>query len=411
MKIKKTLSALACLSLLASNPAAADCCGPPPAPQEQFQLGRGWSGSLIYEHMDMNQLRRGRDEVSPDQVLNERLAGGAAAYAIPTRMYMDRASLQLRYQFDDSHSLRLTLPYRVNQMDMRMASRPGAGGGGHAHHKAALAQMGGDMGGEHGMHDPDAGMGGEHGMHDPDAGMGGDHGGGHSDPHGHGSGGAMGAAGPSYMDMTMDQVDGLGDVNLTYNYTFDLDGHGAWVGAGLALPTGRWDVRGSDGGLIHNMMQPGSGSVGLMAEAGADFHFGDSPFSVHPRGGVLWNATNPLGYKRGTRVDYELGTRYKVANSVGLSLDLVGFIQGRDSTNGTIDPVSGQVAFQNPELSLADDVANTGGEFLFLAPGIRVNPTDDIFLGFQYRLPIYQNVRGTQLGIDSWYRCFVSAKF
>lgn len=394
MKIQRHLLALACLSLLTANPAAADCCGPPPAPQEQFQLGRGWSGSVIYEHMDMNQLRRGSDKVTPDQVLNERLDAGAGAYAIPTRMYMDRASLQLRYQFDDNHSLRVTLPYRINQMDMRMASKPRAGGGGgaHAHH-----QMGGDMGG------------GDMGMHDPDAGMG-EHGGGNGDPHGQGAGNAMGA-GPSYMDMTMDQVDGLGDVNLTYNYSFDLDGHGAWVGAGLALPSGRWDVRGSDGGLIHNMMQPGSGAVGLIAEAGADIHFGDSPFSFHPRGGVLWSGTNPLGYKRGTRVDYELGTRYKVADSVGLSLDLVGFIQGMDSTNGTIDPISGQVAFQNPELSLADDVNNTGGEFLFLAPGIRVNPSENIFLGFQYRLPIYQNVRGTQLGIDRWYRAFLSAKF
>ncbi len=228
--------------------------------------------------------------------------------------------------------------------------------------------------------------------------------------HNMGGGAAMGAA-PNYMDMTMDQVDGLGDINLTYNYSFDLDGNPAWVGAGVALPTGRWDVRDSGGGLVHNMMQPGSGALGLSAEAGADFAIGDSKFSVNPRAGVQWTATNPLGYQRGARLDYELGARYQVHEKVGVNLDLVGFVQRQDRSNGALDPATGEVAFQRPEISLADDVSNTGGHFLFLAPGIRVNPTENIFLGFQYRLPIYQDVRGTQLGIDRWYRMFLSAKF
>lgn len=126
---------------------------------------------------------------------------------------------------------------------------------------------------------------------------------------------------------------------------------------------------------------------------------------------MLWNATNPLGYQRGTRFDYELGARYQIAPEVGVSLDLVGFTQGMDSSNGTIDPASGQVAFQRPETSLVDNVANTGGSFLFLAPGIRLQPTDSLYLGFQYRLPLRQDVNGTQLGIDSWYRAFLSARF
>lgn len=412
MKFRKSFPTLALLGLTLVTSAAADCCGPPPAPQEQFQLGRGWSGSLIYERMEMNELRRGTERISVDQVLTERINAGAARYAVPSNMTMDRASVQLRYQFDDHHSLRVTVPWRVNQMDMRMASRAGAGGGGgHAHHRIALPQdetsprsqtsylgheghdHGGDMAGGHDM-------GGGHGM-----------GGGHEMPGGHDMGGAAMGGAPSFMDMTMDQVDGLGDINLTYNYSFDLDGNPAWVGAGVALPTGRWDVRDSGGGLVHNMMQPGAGAVGLTAEAGADFAFGDSKFSIHPRAGVQWTATNPLGYQRGARFDYELGTRYQVHDKVGLNLDLVGFVQGQDNTNGALDPATGQVAFQRPETSLADDVANTGGHFLFLAPGIRVNPTESIFLGFQYRLPLYQNVRGTQLGIDRWYRVFLSAKF
>lgn len=403
MKISHTLSCLAVMGMTLFTPALADCCGPPPAPQEKF-LGKGWSGSVIFERMEMNELRRGSDTISPDQVLTERLNAGAARYAVPTKMTMDRISIQMRYQFDDHHSLRLTLPWRVNSMDMRMASRAGVGGGGHGgghhHHQIALPQAGGDH-----AHDDDHGIADDHAMGGDHHPMGGEHAMG-----GHATAGGLGA-GPSFMDMTMDQIDGLGDINLTYNYSFDLDGNPAWVGAGVALPTGRWDVRDGGGQLVHNMMQPGSGALGLSTEAGADFGLGESKFSIHPRVGLQWNATNPLGYQRGARFDYELGARYQIHDKVGVNLDLVGFAQGQDSTNGTLDPATGQVAFQRPEVSLADDVANTGGHYLFLAPGLRVNPTESIFLGFQYRLPLSQNVRGTQLGIDGWYRLFLSAKF
>ena len=405
MKLFQGLSALALCCAFFAPPALAECCGPAPVAPEQFQLGSGWSGSLFYEHMDMKTLLRGSDEISADQVLTERLQAGATRYSVPTRMFMDRASVQLRYQFDPEHSLRVTLPWRFNQMDMRMASQARAARGGHAHHKISL-QMDGHPGHHAGGHQ----AGTEHTEHD---GHDGETNQAQNTGHEGNTGGhARPAAGsPMFMDMTMQQVDGLGDINLTYNYAFDLDGHNAWVGAGVALPTGDWDVRDRQGQLIHNMMQPGSGALGLTIETGADFRFAQSRFSLHPRASVQWNATNPLGYQRGARFDYELGTRYRVHDRVGLSLDLIGFAVNRDSTNGTLDPVTGQVAFQRPETSMADDVANTGGEFLFLAPGLRVNPTDDIAIGAQYRLPIYQNVRGTQLGIDSWYRVFLSAKF
>ena len=360
-------------SSLMAGPVAADCCGPPPAPPNEFELGPGWTGSIVFEHMEMTDLLQGSQEVSPDQVLAERLKAGAARYSVPTEMYMDRATAQLRYKFDETHSLRMSVPWRFNQMDMRMATRMPA--------SPAMGGHNGQMGGGH--------MGGGQGMGAP----------------------AMPAA-PMLMSHTMDPVDGLGDILLTYNATFPVEQARIYLGAGLQLPSGQWTVRDARGQLVHNMMQPGSGALGVVGEAGADIALGEgSDFSLHPRIGLQWNATNPLGYQRGTRFDYELGSRYQIMPELGLSLDLVGFLAGEDSTNGTIDQPTGQVAFQRPEVSLVDNVANTGGSFLFLAPGIRVQPTEDIFLGFQYRLPIHQNVNGIQLGINSWYRGFMSARF
>jgi hypothetical protein len=463
------LALLACTATLTGE-AVADCCGPPPTPPNEIRLGQGWTGSVLFEHMEMTSLLRGSEEVSPDQVLRERLAAGASRFSVPTEMFMDRATLQMNYRFDDHHAVRVSVPWRFNQMDMRMAQKmPKKGGGGMAHHRMLLNQgmsghdpgmggghdpnMGGHdpgMGGGHdpnmGGHDPnmgghDPGMGGGHdpnmGGHDPnmgghDPGMGGGHdpnmgghdpgmGGGH-DPnmggHDPGMGGGHdpnmgGHAQPMVMTMdhTMQPVDGLGDIAINYSYTFPIEDAQVYLGAGLQLPSGQWTVRDNRGQLVHNMMQPGSGAVAMTGEAGADIGFGDSKFSLHPRLGILWNATNPLGYQRGTRFDYELGARYRVVPELSLGLDLMGFTLGKDSTNGTIDPATGQVAFQRPETSLVDNVANTGGSFLFLAPSIRLQPSENLFLGFQYRLPLHQDVNGTQLGIDSWYRGFLSARF
>lgn len=401
------IALLACAAL--AGDAVADCCGPPPTPPHEVRLGKGWTGSVLFEHMEMSTLLRGSEEVAPDQILQERLAAGASRFSVPTEMFMDRATVQMSYRFDDRHAIRVSVPWRFNQMDMRMSRKiPMAGSGGAmAHHRTLAQGIGGDMDmGGTSMGDANGGpgmtpmepgamdMANDMDIANHDQSMGG-----HSQPM------------VMTMDHTMDPVGGLGDIALNYSYTFPLDSSQVYLGAGLQLPSGQWTVRDSGGQLVHNMMQPGSGTVALMGEAGADIGLGDSKFSLHPRLGVLWNATNPLGYQRGTRFDYELGTRYQITPEVGLGLDLVGFTQGMDSSNGTIDPSSGQVAFQRPETSLVDNEINTGGSFLFLAPSIRLQPTDSLYLGFQYRLPLHQDVNGTQLGIDSWYRAFLSARF
>ncbi len=396
-----------------ATPAAADCCGPTPQPPSKMRQTKGWSGFVTFERMEMKSLLRGTEKVSPDLVLTERLQAGADSYSVPTDMLMDRATLQLSYRFDENHALRVSVPWRGNRMDMRMASvHPGGHGGHHGHggthHRSSLLEVPtlGQLGGhDHGGHDHGDDHAGEanHGHHPPEGDRG-HHGPGST--HHHGS-----PVGPTFMDHPMDPVDGLGDIALNYTYAIPLENAYVYMDGGVQIPTGRWNVRDGQGELVHNMMQPGTGALGLTAEVGAEIGFGDSNWSLHPRVGLLWTAPNPLGYQRGSRFEYGIGARYQPVEALGLGLDFTGFTLGGDTTNGTIDPGTGQVAFQQPETSLVDDVRNTGGQFLFLAPSIQVRPSEGIALGFQYRLPIYQRVKGTQLGIDTWYRTYLSARF
>lgn len=364
---------------------AADCCGPTLVPiGEPKHLEKGFSGSLFYEHMNMSTLLQGSKRVSGRDIINKRLSQGASSYSIPTDMQMDRLVLGLRYQLDNNQSLNIAIPWRINQMDMAMMSRPSATAGGHAQHQTTSSH-------EH-ANPPVEGMGNMGGM----SGMGG------MNNH---------SGSPMWMEMGMPQVDGLGDITLGYRYQFLLDKQLMWAGINLSLPTGSWKMRGSSGQLIHAMMQPGSGSLGFQAELGADLPLGESSFSLHPYLSAQYHGRNPLGYKQGTRLDFELASRYRLNDTFKLGLDLSGFILAKDSSNGTLDPVTREIAFQRPLTSLVDDVTNTGGSFIFLAPGLQISPSKSISLGFQYRIPIYQHVRGTQLGQDGIYRAYLSAKF
>lgn len=262
------IALLACTTL--TGDAAADCCGPPPTPPNEVRSGRGWTGAVLYEHMDMSSLLKGSEKVTPDQVLQERLKAGAGSFSVPTEMFMDRATVQISYRFDDHHAIRVSVPWRFNQMDMRMSRKVSAtasGGAGMAHHRALAQGMGGDMGmgdmpmgdnaGETGMTTMESGAMDMDNPMDMDM-ANGQSMGGHSQPM------------VMTMDHTMDPIEGLGDIALNYSYTFPLDDAQVYLGAGLQLPSGQWAVRDSGSQLVHNMMQPGSGTVALMGEAGAD---------------------------------------------------------------------------------------------------------------------------------------------
>lgn len=213
------------------------------------------------------------------------------------------------------------------------------------------------------------------------------------------------------MSMPMKPITGLSDINVSYRFTFPMDHHTAWIGAGMILPTGAWDTRGDNGQLIHNMMQPGSGAFGLIAEGGANLRLGQSNLTIQPTVSVTWHATNPLGYQRGARLDYGVSTQYQIHPRIHLGLGVLGAAITKDRTNNTIDPHTGLVAFQNPNESIVDDINNTGGTSFYLASQLHANPTENITLGLEYRLPFYQKLYGSQLGIDRQYRAFLNVKF
>ncbi|MDX8384817.1 MAG: hypothetical protein R8M45_12105 [Ghiorsea sp.] len=310
----------------------------------------GLSLSLQYDTMLMKSIKQGTSTVKANQVIDSKLSsipmGTMGMYSVATDMVMQKLAINASYRMDLDNAFVLTVPYHSNGMNMHMGKK--------------------DM---------------------------------------------MGKV--SYSDMSMDMIQGVGDVSLLYMHDLFTDAdvqtrQRLSAGVGIKLPTGASDVRKSNEDLVHMMMQAGSGSWDGMVNINGAFAWGS-----HADGGAQWmlspsffyqfNTANDLGYKVGNRFNYNLSTRYRVSSHFNLKLDVNGVLSQSDTTDGTVDTASGNGAYQNTMNNSLDNVANTGIYSMFVSPGFQWLIGDSYTVSGEHRIPIYQNVTGTQLVTDQWF--------
>lgn len=317
----------------------------------------GWNITAQYESMQMKTLKQGTSTTNAAAIIQKNLAakGMGAMYRVPTSMSMQKISSNLAYRMDEKNAFVLTIPYIINDMDMDMG----------------MNMMGGI----------------------------------------------------TTSKMKMDTISGLGDVSLMYLRDIWKDRdirtrQRVSLGLGIKAPTGKHTYRDQKGELIHAMMQAGTGSWDGIAIANGSFGF-----SEHDDGGALWfinpsliyqfNGRNNLGYRYGNRLNVDVSTRYRVTSKLNVKLDLNGVWTQSDSSNGTIDGASptARLAYQAPMMSMLDNVNNTGIKSLMLSPGITWVATPDITFSAEYRIPLSQDAKGTQIVTDQWFFIRARASF
>lgn len=179
----------------------------------------------------------------------------------------------------------------------------------------------------------------------------------------------------------------LGDIRVLGRYQLageDVqDGRLSFYGAnfGLKLPTGKRDVRNSNGDLAERSLQPGTGTT--------DALIGAFYSRVIPAADASWFAQalvqQPLNsrenYRPGERITVDLGYRYELTDKVGLMLQLNALLRARDAGSDA-----------EPE--------DTGGRFFYASPGLSYALTRDTQVYGFLQLPIHQHVNGVQLTSD-----------
>ncbi len=183
---------------------------------------------------------------------------------------------------------------------------------------------------------------------------------------------------------------GLGDVTLLgrskvlvdhdFESTYIISAQG-----GIKLPTGSTNGTDNLGGLLDAHMQLGTGST--------DYLVGVSGFAANGRFALILNLLGSVtgkgsnGHQFGDLLNYDAFVRYRAwpddyeSPQIFATLGFSGELRGHEIQNGVIDP-------------------NSGGNVVYLSPGIQAFMSPSLTLEFMYEEPIVHHLYGQQLGED-----------
>jgi hypothetical protein len=185
-------------------------------------------------------------------------------------------------------------------------------------------------------------------------------------------------------------IRGVGDIRALGRYA--LESQPASLLFGFKLPTGETDEDNAAGDPAERSLQPGSGTTDLLLGVAYRGGAPTSPWSWFSQAMYQRALAEHDGFRPGYRVSLDLGLRFAASDALSLLLQLNGLVTGRDHGSEA-----------EPESS--------GGEFLFLSPGLSYALTSQLQVYGFVQQAVYQRVNGVQLTADRGYLLGVSAHF
>jgi hypothetical protein len=176
-------------------------------------------------------------------------------------------------------------------------------------------------------------------------------------------------------------LDGVGDLELSGGWDYLRSAQ--WtvsVGAGVALPTGSTSAQPIAGSAVPTPLQLGTGTVDPIV-SGLGVYRPIRPVSLHlAMNGRIVRYANRYGYEAASVYTGALGGAFRAREGL-LTAALDGALAHTTHTS---------VAHM--------DVPNTGRDVLYLSPSVRIRVTTGILIEAAVRLPVFQDVNGTQFG-------------
>jgi hypothetical protein len=195
---------------------------------------------------------------------------------------------------------------------------------------------------------------------------------------------------------------GLGDVSASLTWALVRPaGPGAWpvitVGLGGEFATGEHAVENEDGDHAEPGITPGSKSTDLLAGLSARWTpqaRSGRPLPVFVSLAYKANGRGEDGYRLGDVFTANAGAGYPLWERVNLFGQVNLRVAGRDSRGNT-----------------HEEVQKTGGESLFLSPGVEYRFLKDWFASALVQLPVYRRVNQIQLVSDYNFLSSVTYRF
>jgi hypothetical protein len=211
--------------------------------------------------------------------------------------------------------------------------------------------------------------------------------------------------GVQWRDHVMTPVQGLGDLSVMglyhcYPKGGDIKSDILTLGLGIKTPTGSATERGRSGKFIHAHMQPGTGSWDPLFSIMYTKDLSPLLFQTD----LIYQLTtrNPDGYEFGDSFTATIAGKYALANYFNITAA---------ATYLHVDRAKDRDGKYTNLASLMDDPKNTGGDSIWLSPGLKVRPfkNTDTAIDIKVQFPVWERVNGTQL--VSTYRIFTGVTF
>lgn len=190
-------------------------------------------------------------------------------------------------------------------------------------------------------------------------------------------------------------ISGAGDVVAQARYAVlprtETGAPRVLISGGVKLPTGRTGARNDEGEVADPTLQPGSGSWDLLFGATYEQDILTVPMLTGDWARLPFFASaqykqnNPgtNGYRFGDEAQANLGAAYALLRPLDFLLQSNFRVRMRDYNGDT-----------------GEDTAFTGGNFLYMSPGLRVKLSPSLSAYGYLQLPLYQRVNQEQLTAD-----------
>jgi hypothetical protein len=193
------------------------------------------------------------------------------------------------------------------------------------------------------------------------------------------------------------KYDKLGDARVLVKVGLS-DVLGIGVIAGVKLPTGNTNepFNGPAGGIIDPSLQPGTGSTDLLF--GGYYSGGLDKLGWFAQG--LWQhaVASQAGYRPGDAITVNAGVRYADMGQAVVPLFQVNYVRRNIDTGNLVN-----VEFDGSPL--------TGGDLVYLAPGVSARLGAGFSAYGYVQFPVYQDVNGVQLTAKEIYSVGIRKTF
>ncbi len=193
----------------------------------------------------------------------------------------------------------------------------------------------------------------------------------------------IGPSNPEGTFFRSDGTDGFGDVRIIGRQNLlTTTKHLLVGGVGVKLPSGEYNLRDSFGAINEPTLMPGTGSFDALLNGYYEYQVFPHQLSTFVSGSTQMTTENSRDYKFGNTTLLNAGLMYQVLPYLNFS----------GQVNARVSP---------HDEHLGQEVDGTGGEWVNLTPGIRLQagPSTELYAFGQ--IPVHQRVNESNL-VPSW---------